>query len=91
MIEISLRVELLAEAAVLVVEDELDLAVVGGLRVAEPPKRTSSGFSARISDGVSEPAAQTIASATFDLPEPFGPTTTATPGSSSPRPGRGTT
>ena len=51
-------------------------------RVEEPPKSTSSGFSARSSDGVSEPAAQTIASATFDLPEPFGPTTTATPGSS---------
>ena len=28
-----------------------------------------------------EPAAQTIASETFDFPEPFGPTTTATPGS----------
>ena len=50
--------------------------------VDEPPKRTSSGFSARSSDGVNDPAAQTIASATFDLPEPFGPTTTATPGSS---------
>ena len=42
---------------------------------------TSSGFSARSSVGLSEPAAQTIASATFDFPEPFGPTTTATPGS----------
>ena len=50
-------------------------------RFAEPPKSTSSGFSARSSDGVSEPAAQTIASETFDFPEPFGPTTTATPGS----------
>ena len=28
-----------------------------------------------------KPAAQTIASEMFDLPEPFGPTTTATPGS----------
>src|SRR5829696_229889 len=43
---------------------------------------TSSGFSARSSDGLRLPAAQTIASATFDFPEPFGPTTTATPGSS---------
>ena len=60
-------------------------------RVDEPPKRTSSGFSARSSDGVSEPAAQTIASATFDLPEPFGPTTTATPGSSLSSTGRRTT
>jgi len=32
--------------------------------------------------GLRLPAAQTIASETFDLPEPFGPTTTATPGSS---------
>ena len=51
-------------------------------RVAEPAKRTSSGFSARSSCGASEPEAQTIASATFDFPDPFGPTTTATPGSS---------
>ena len=56
--------------------------MIRGWRVDEPPKSTSSGFSARSSDGVSDPAAQTIASATFDLPEPFGPTTTATPGSS---------
>ena len=39
----------------------------------EPPKSTSSGFSARISDSVADDAAaQTIASETFDLPEPFG-------------------
>ena len=75
-------VDLVAEAAVGVVEHELDLAVIRRGTFAAPPKRTSSGFSARSSDGVSEPAAQTIASATFDLPEPFGPTTTATPGSS---------
>ena len=55
---------------------------VGRAACADPPKSTSSGFSARSSLGASEPAAQTIASATFDLPEPFGPTTTATPGSS---------
>ena len=72
----------LAEAAALVVEDELDLAALGRVPSSAPLKSTSSGFSARSSDGVSEPAAQTIASATFDLPEPFGPTTTATPGSS---------
>ena len=50
-------------------------------RFDEPAKRTSSGFSARSSEGVSDPAAQTIASDTLDFPEPFGPTTTATPGS----------
>src|SRR5687768_14314301 len=51
------------------------------VRAPPPAKSTSSGFSARSSLGESEPAAQTIASAMFDLPEPFGPTTTATPGS----------
>src|SRR5262249_49732184 len=44
-------------------------------------KRTSSGFSARSSPGLIEPVAQRIESETFDFPEPFGPTTTATPGS----------
>ena len=53
-----------------------------GGRVPEPPNSTSSGFSARSSLGARLPVAQTIASARFDLPEPFGPTTTATPGSS---------
>ena len=52
-----------------------------GLRPAAPAKRTSSGFSARSSCGLSDPVAQRIASEMFDLPEPFGPTTTATPGS----------
>ena len=51
-----------------------------GLRVVEPAKRTSSGFSARSSCGLSEPVAQRIESEMFDLPEPFGPITTATPG-----------
>jgi hypothetical protein len=48
----------------------------------EPAKRTSSGFSARSSLGARLPEAQRIASEMFDFPEPFGPTTTATPGSS---------
>src|SRR4029078_3059831 len=52
----------------------------GVLRVVEPAKRTSSGFSARSSPGLIEPVAQRIESDTFDFPEPFGPTTAATPG-----------
>ena len=52
-----------------------------GPRFAPPAKRTSSGFSARSSFGLSDPAAQRIASETFDFPEPFGPTITPTPGS----------
>ena len=50
--------------------------------VVEPAKRTSSGFSARSSPGLIDPVAQRIESETFDFPEPFGPTTTETPGSS---------
>src|SRR5438046_10002524 len=52
-----------------------------GPREPPPAKRTSSGFSARSSVGLSEPAAQRIASDTLDLPDPFGPTITPTPGS----------
>ena len=52
-----------------------------GLRPSEPAKSTSSGFSARSSCGLSDPVAQRIESEMFDFPEPFGPTTTATPGS----------
>src|SRR5205814_4026868 len=48
-------------------------------RPAAPANRTSSGFSARSSEGDSEPEAQSSASETFDFPDPFGPTTTATP------------
>ena len=51
-------------------------------RPAEPAKSTSSGFSARNSPGLIEPVAQRIESDTLDFPEPFGPTTTETPGSS---------
>src|SRR5207248_6763871 len=53
-----------------------------GGRSGEPAKSTSSGFSALSSDGASDPDAQRSASETFDFPDPFGPTTTATPGSS---------
>ena len=42
-------------------------------------RRRASRRAARC--GLSEPVAQRIESETFDLPEPFGPTTTATPGS----------
>ena len=76
------EVELTAEAAVCVVEEELHLTVVR--RCSDRPAGEQDvvrllGAERR---GLSDPAAQTIASATFDLPEPFGPTTTATPGSS---------
>jgi hypothetical protein len=63
--------ELERTVAVLVVEEELDLGE--GRRLAP--------VAACVQDVVGLPAAQTIASETFDLPEPFGPTTTATPGS----------
>ena len=42
---------------------------------------TSSIFWERTDLGACAPRTQAIASTTFDLPEPFGPTTTVTPGS----------
>ena len=45
-----------------------------------PAKITSSIFWLRTADGAWAPSTQPIASTTFDFPEPFGPTTTVTPG-----------
>ena len=44
---------------------------------------TSSIFVDRTTFGPCAPSTQATASTTFDLPEPFGPTTTVMPGSSS--------
>jgi hypothetical protein len=83
--------ELERPVARLVVEEELDLREGGGL----------AAVTARVEDVVrllrpelaraQAAAAQTIASETFDLPEPFGPTTTARPARGAPRPGPETT
>ena len=51
-------------------------------RLAVPAKITSSIFWLRTDFGACAPSTQATASTTFDLPEPFGPTTTVTPGSS---------
>ena len=48
-----------------------------------PAKMTSSIFPDRTADGAWAPRTHAMASTTFDLPEPFGPTTTVTPGSRS--------
>jgi hypothetical protein len=53
------------QRAVLVVEQQLDLAESAGACPGEPAKG-SSGFSARSSCRLSEPEAQSSASATFD-------------------------
>ncbi|CAB4775181.1 unannotated protein [freshwater metagenome] len=50
-------------------------------RFDEPAKITSSIFCDRTALGAMAPSTQAMASTTFDLPEPFGPTTTVTPGS----------
>ena len=52
-------------------------------RVAVPAKMTSSIFALRSARGPWAPSTHVTASTTLDLPEPFGPTTTVTPGSSS--------
>ncbi len=78
----NLGVGKIRPGAVGIVEQQLDFAEVDvAPRPTEPAKRTSSGFSARSSPGLIEPVAQRIESETFDFPEPFGPTTTETPGS----------
>ena len=51
-------------------------------RLAVPAKMTSSIFWLRTDFGACAPSTQAIASTTFDLPDPLGPTTTVTPGSS---------
>src|SRR5687768_4908121 len=53
------------------------------LRDDVPAKITSSIFWDRTADGAWAPITQASASTTFDLPLPFGPTTTVMPGSRS--------
>src|SRR2546425_12873291 len=50
-----------------------------------PPKITSCIDCPRTARGDCSPMAHSTASVTFDLPEPFGPTTTLTPGPKSSR------
>ena len=52
-------------------------------RLSVPTKMTSSIFAERTVLGPWAPSTQAIASTMFDFPEPFGPTTTVTPGSNS--------
>ena len=59
-----------------------DLGPAERRRVAVPAKMTSSIFWLRTALGACAPSTHAIASTTFDLPEPLGPTTTVTPGSS---------
>ncbi len=54
-----------------------------GGRDAVPAKITSSIFWLRTALGAWAPSTQAMASTTLDLPDPLGPTTTVTPGSSS--------
>jgi hypothetical protein len=74
------EVDLVAEATVRVVEDELDLAVIGGGRFGAAEEDVV-GFSARArkASATSGPDDRV---GHVRLPGPFGPTTTATPGSS---------
>src|SRR2546421_12909861 len=50
-----------------------------------PPKITSCIEEPRTASGDCSPMAHSTASVTFDLPDPFGPTTTLTPGPKSSR------
>ncbi len=53
------------------------------VRLLVPAKMTSSIFWERTALGACAPSTHAIASTTFDLPLPLGPTTTVTPGSKS--------
>jgi hypothetical protein len=71
------------DPAVGVVQDDLDLGRAAGLHARPPPKMTSCMDWPRTASGLCSPIAHSTASVTFDLPEPFGPTMTDTPGPNS--------
>ena len=56
-------------------------AIPSGLRVSVPLNTTSTSFEQRIAVGRCSPSTQRIASDTFDLPQPLGPTMAIMPGS----------
>src|ERR1035437_4825951 len=60
-------------------------AELRGCTPRPPPKITSCIDCPRTASGLCSPIAHSTASVTFDLPEPFGPTTTLTPGPKSSR------
>ena len=60
-------------------------AALRGCTPLPPPKITSCIDWPRTASGDCSPIAHSTASVTFDLPEPFGPTTTLTPGPKSRR------
>ena len=66
--------------AVAVVERERDLGHSHGGEPSEPAKITSSMPLPRSRRGACSPITQRIASTTFDLPQPLGPTTPVMPG-----------
>ena len=69
------------QRAVRVVEAQLDLAVGGRLAASRAREEHVIRLLGAELARARLPEAQSSASATFDFPEPFGPTTTATPGS----------
>src|SRR4029079_10883805 len=71
-----------SNAAVLSIVSETSARPSAG-RAAVPAKMTSSILPPRSVRGPCAPSTHATASTRFDLPEPLGPTTTATPGSNS--------
>ena len=68
-------------AAVGIVEQEGDFALLREGRLPEPPKMTSSMPEPRMFLNAVSPITQRSASTKFDLPQPLGPTTPVRPGS----------
>ena len=83
----SVRVMVTSARSIGSLPDELSMVSETSARpswVAEvPAKMTSSIFAERSERGPWAPSTQVTASTTLDLPLPFGPTTTVTPGSNS--------
>ena len=68
------------QAAVAVVDDDLDFGRLARACPRPPPKITSCIDCPRTASGDCSPMAQSTASVTFDFPDPLGPTMTETPG-----------
>ena len=83
--------ELERQGGALVVEDELDLAHARGRPAVGAAEEDIEPVGARSCAGDCTAIAHWSASAMFDLPLPFGPTTTAIPARSAARRCRGTT
>ena len=74
-----------APDSTVVEQDDLDLGVAARRLPSPPAKIMSCIVCPRTASGLCSPSAQSTASVMFDLPQPFGPTITLTPGENTSR------